>query len=103
MPMSLKNVCNKEQKGVICKMTSLSNSSQSTHPIGRVLLGRFTHPFQISLVITSGQVEFLSHAVITESLDPCIVTVLSILFKHKLLPSDLDLHSPASDIDMWKV
>ena len=31
-------VCNKEGKGVICNMTSSSNSSQSTRPVGRVLL-----------------------------------------------------------------
>ena len=32
MHMSFKSVCNKEQKGVICNMTTLSNSSQSTRP-----------------------------------------------------------------------
>ena len=38
MHLSFKSVCNKEHiKGVICKMTSLSNSSQSTHPTGQVL------------------------------------------------------------------
>ena len=37
MHMSFKSVCNKEHKGVICKVTSLSYSSQSTRPIGRVL------------------------------------------------------------------
>ena len=30
MHLSFKSVCNKEYKGVICNMTSLSNSSQST-------------------------------------------------------------------------
>ena len=35
--MSFKSVCNKEHKGVICNMTSASNSSQSTRPVGRVL------------------------------------------------------------------
>ena len=34
MPMSFKSVCNKEHKGVICNMTSLSNCSQSAHPVG---------------------------------------------------------------------
>ena len=34
MHLSFENVCNKEHKGVICNMTSLSNSSQSTHPTG---------------------------------------------------------------------
>ena len=34
MYLSFKNVCNKEHKGVICNMTSSSNSSQSTHPVG---------------------------------------------------------------------
>ena len=34
MHVSFKSVCNKEHKQVICNMTSLSNSSQSTHPIG---------------------------------------------------------------------
>ena len=37
MHLSFKSVCNKEHKGVICKMTSSSNSSQSTRPVGRVL------------------------------------------------------------------
>ena len=37
MNLSFKSVCNKEHKGVICNMTSLSNSSQSIRPIGRVL------------------------------------------------------------------
>ena len=36
MHLSFKSVCNKEQKGVICNMTS-SNSTQSTRPVGRVL------------------------------------------------------------------
>ena len=35
--MSFKSLCNKEHKGVICNMTSSSNSSQSTRPVGRVL------------------------------------------------------------------
>ena len=33
MRLSFKNVCNKEHKGVICNTTSLSYSSQSTHPV----------------------------------------------------------------------
>ena len=103
MPVSFKFVCNKEHKGVICKMTSWSNSSQSTRPIGQVLLERFTRPFQISLVITIKRVEFLSPAVITECLDPCIVTVLSILFKHNIYPVTLTYISLASDINTWKV
>ena len=37
MHLSFKGVCNKEHMGVICNMTSLSNSSKSTRPIGRVL------------------------------------------------------------------
>ena len=37
MHLSFKNVYNKEHKGVICNMTSSSNSSQSTRPVGRVL------------------------------------------------------------------
>ena len=37
MQLSFKSVFNKEHKGVICKMTSSSNSSQSTRPVGRVL------------------------------------------------------------------
>ena len=37
MYLSFKSICNKEHKGVICIMTSLSNSAQSTHPVGRVL------------------------------------------------------------------
>ena len=37
MHLSFKSVCNKEHKGVICNMTPLSNSSQSTRPTGRVL------------------------------------------------------------------
>ena len=37
MHLSFKIVCNKEHKGVICNTTSLSNSSQSTCPTGRVL------------------------------------------------------------------
>ena len=35
--MSYKSVHNKEPKGVVCYMTSSSNSSQSTRPTGRVL------------------------------------------------------------------
>ena len=52
MHLSFKSVCNKEHKGVICNMTSSSNSSQSTHPVGRVLwekllvLSRFHSKFQ---------------------------------------------------------
>ena len=103
MPVSFKSVCNKEHKGVICKMTSWSNSYKSVRPIGRVLLGRFTHPFQMSLVITIGQVEFLSPAVIIESLESCIVTVLSILFQEHSYLVTLTYISPASDIDTWKV
>ena len=37
MHLSFKSVCNKENKGVICNKTSLSYSSQSTRPVGRVL------------------------------------------------------------------
>ena len=37
MYLSFTSVCNKEHKGVICNMTSSSNSSQSTRPVGRVL------------------------------------------------------------------
>ena len=37
MHLCFKSVCNKEDKGVICIMTSSSNSSQSTCPVGRVL------------------------------------------------------------------
>ena len=37
MHLSFKSVCNKEHKGVICNMTSSSNSSQSTRHTGRVL------------------------------------------------------------------
>ena len=37
MHLSFKSVCNKEHKGVLCNMTSSSNSSQSTRPVGRVL------------------------------------------------------------------
>ena len=36
MHLSFKNVCNKEHKGVICNMTSSSNSFQSTCPTGEV-------------------------------------------------------------------
>ena len=39
MHLSFKSVCNKEHKGVICNMTSWSNSFQSTHPT-LVLLGK---------------------------------------------------------------
>ena len=38
MNVSFKSVCNKEHKGVICDMTSSSNSSKRTCPTGRVLL-----------------------------------------------------------------
>ena len=34
MLLSFESVCNKEHKGVICNMTSLSNSSQRAHPVG---------------------------------------------------------------------
>ena len=37
MHLSFKSVCIKEHKGVICNVTSSSNSSQSTRPSGRVL------------------------------------------------------------------
>ena len=37
MHLSLKSICHKEHKGVICNMTSSSNSSQRTRPVGRVL------------------------------------------------------------------
>ena len=56
MHESFKSVCNKEHKGVICNRT-LSNSSQRTSALRKI-----SRPFQISLVITSGWVEFLSPA-----------------------------------------
>ena len=34
MHLSFKSICNKDHKGVICNMTSSSNSSQSTRPVG---------------------------------------------------------------------
>ena len=37
MHFSFKSVCNTEHKGVICDITSMSYSSQSTRPTGRVL------------------------------------------------------------------
>ena len=37
MHLCFKRVYNKEHKGVICNMTSSSNSSQSTHSVGRGL------------------------------------------------------------------
>ena len=36
MHLYFKSICIKEHKGVICNMTSLSNSSHSTRPTGRV-------------------------------------------------------------------
>ena len=49
-------------QGVMCNMTSSSNSSQSTRPTGRrtSALWRITCPSYISFIITSGRVEFLS-------------------------------------------
>ena len=38
--LSFKSICNKEHKGVICNMTTSSNSFQSTRPTGRI-----TYPF----------------------------------------------------------
>ena len=35
--LSFKSVCNKEHKGVICNMTSLSNSPKRTCPTGLAL------------------------------------------------------------------
>ena len=44
--LSFTIVCNKVHKGVICNMTSSSNSSQSTRPTYRMsALGRTTRPF----------------------------------------------------------
>ena len=60
MHLITKSVCNKEHKGVICNMTSMSNSSQSTCPTGRVLWEELLVLSRISLLITSGRVEFLS-------------------------------------------
>ena len=37
MHLSFKIVCNKEHKGVMCNMTPLSNSAQTTRPSGRLL------------------------------------------------------------------
>ena len=37
MHFSFKSVCNIEHKGVICDITSMSYSSQSTRPTGHVL------------------------------------------------------------------
>ena len=37
MHLTFKSVCNKEHKCVICNIASLSNFSQSTRPVGRVL------------------------------------------------------------------
>ena len=48
MHLSFKSICNKEHKGVICNMTSWSNS------------WRISPPLQISLIITRERVEFLS-------------------------------------------
>ena len=61
MHMPFKSVCNLEHNGVICNMTSLSNSSQSTRPTGQVL-GKIYPSFPDLLVIKSGPVEFLSPA-----------------------------------------
>ena len=51
-PLSIKSVCNKEHKGVICNVTSSSNSSQNTRPeeweellVRTSALRRITHPF----------------------------------------------------------
>ena len=68
MDLSFKSVCNKEHKGVICNMTSSSSSFQSTRPVGRI-----TCPFLISLVITSGRVEFLSPAGQSLNYRKCLV------------------------------
>ena len=56
MHLFFKSICNKEGKGVICNMTSSSNSSQSTRPTGRVLWKNYSS----FIDFTSGQVEFLS-------------------------------------------
>ena len=37
MHLSFKRVCNKEHRGVVFKMTSSSNFSQSTGPVGRAV------------------------------------------------------------------
>ena len=60
MHLSFKSVGNKEHKGVICYMTSSSNSSQSTRPTGRVLWE------ELLVLIRSGRVEFLSPDTVSE-------------------------------------
>ena len=57
--LSFKRICNKEHQEVICNMTSSSNSSRSTRPTGRELWGDLFVLSRISLVITSGRVEFV--------------------------------------------
>ena len=52
MHLSFKSICNKEHTGVMCNITSSSNCSQCTCPIGRVLweellvLSNFTRNYE---------------------------------------------------------
>ena len=63
MHLSFKSICNKEHKGVICNMTSSSNSSQSTRSTGRTsALGRITGPFIDFTRNYEPKVEFLTLA-----------------------------------------
>ena len=62
MHLSFKSVCNTEHKGVICNMTSLSNSSQSTSPTGRV---RWEELLILSRFPSWGRVEFSSPEITT--------------------------------------
>ena len=79
MHLSFKSVWIKEHKVVICIMTSSSNSSQSTHPTGRVLWEKLLVLSRISLVITSGQVEFLSPGIFFLYLFACRVIFHALL------------------------
>ena len=60
------------------KLERMSNSSQSTLPIG------FAHSFRISLVITSGRVEFLSPDVIMK----CVIKELYSTYKNVQFPTE---------------
>ena len=56
MHLSFKSVCNKEHKKATCNMTSSSNSSQSTRPLGWVLWENYLSclDFTCNYELTSG-------------------------------------------------
>ena len=70
MHLSFKCVCNKEHKAVICNMT-LSNSSQSTFPVGQVLWEESLILSRFHLLLRAGKLNFCPLTLLCQGDDMC--------------------------------